>query len=241
MKGILGSSFHELPPPSFLPILERKLFGGPGEKTPGPYHLFSFFPTQPNILQKSFSPYFLSKVFYPSYFTFKQTHPKRRGGGEVTLRVHFCFETTAQSHKIYPSPNQRNFPSIYPLKKINYQMDPKSQEHHLCNVCCIYYTPNSYQEFRYMTCHINTRLKIMEQSVIKYPQIRVKLSNHSYKIHQTKPLIIKSPNTIPNSFMNTKLTILRKHNKIVHQLTQLQKKSSIYGYNDLPLKKITLL
>ena len=59
----------------------------------------------------------------------------------------------------------------------------------------------------------------MEQSVIKYPQIRIKPSNISYKIHQTKTLTMKSPNTIPNSFKNTKLTILRKHNKIVHQLT----------------------
>ena len=59
----------------------------------------------------------------------------------------------------------------------------------------------------------------MEQSVIKYPQIRIKQSSLSYKIHQTKTLTMKSPNTIPNSFKNTKLTILRKHNKIVHQLT----------------------
>ena len=59
----------------------------------------------------------------------------------------------------------------------------------------------------------------MEQSVIEYSQIE---SNHQVfliKIHQTKTLTIKSPNTIPNSFKNTKLTILRKHNKVVHQLT----------------------
>ena len=59
----------------------------------------------------------------------------------------------------------------------------------------------------------------MEQSAIKYPQIRIKPSSLSYKLHQTKTLTIKSPNTISNSFTNTKLTILRKHNKIVHQLT----------------------
>ena len=59
----------------------------------------------------------------------------------------------------------------------------------------------------------------MEQSVIKYPQISKKQSSLSNKIHQTKTLTIKSPNTIPNSFKNTKLTILKKHNKIVHQLT----------------------
>ena len=56
------------------------------------------------------------------------------------------------------------------------------------------------------------------ESVIKYPQINFKPSSLSYKIHQTKTLTIKSPNTIPNSFTNTKLTILRKHYKIVHQL-----------------------
>ena len=39
---------------SFLFILERKLFGGPGEKIFGPYHLFSFLPTQSNTLQKVF-------------------------------------------------------------------------------------------------------------------------------------------------------------------------------------------
>ena len=59
----------------------------------------------------------------------------------------------------------------------------------------------------------------MEQSITKYPQIRIKPLSLSYKIHQTKTLTIKSPNTIPNSFKNIKFTILRKHNKIVHQLT----------------------
>ena len=33
-------------------------------------------PRQPNTLQKSFSSYFLSKVFHPPYFTSKQTYPK---------------------------------------------------------------------------------------------------------------------------------------------------------------------
>ena len=37
-------------PLSFLFILERKHFGGPGEKTLRPYHLFSFLLTQPNTL-----------------------------------------------------------------------------------------------------------------------------------------------------------------------------------------------
>ena len=59
----------------------------------------------------------------------------------------------------------------------------------------------------------------MEQSITKYPQIRIKPLGLSYKIHQTKTLTIKSPNTIPNSFEHTELTILREHNKTVHQLT----------------------
>ena len=59
----------------------------------------------------------------------------------------------------------------------------------------------------------------MEQSITKYPQIRIKTLGLSYKIHQTKTLTIKSPNTIPNNFKNTELTILREHNKTVHQLT----------------------
>ena len=64
-------------PISFLSILGRKHFGGLGEiKTPKPYHLFSFLPTQPNTFQKNFSSYFISKVFHPPYFPSKQTHPK---------------------------------------------------------------------------------------------------------------------------------------------------------------------
>ena len=59
---------------SFLFILERKLFGGPGEKIFGPYYLFSFLPTQLNILQKSFPSHFLSKVLHPLYFTSKQIY-----------------------------------------------------------------------------------------------------------------------------------------------------------------------
>ena len=59
---------------SFLFILERKLFGGPGEKIFGPYYLFSVLPTQLNILQKSFSSHFLSKVLHPLYFTSKQIY-----------------------------------------------------------------------------------------------------------------------------------------------------------------------
>ena len=59
----------------------------------------------------------------------------------------------------------------------------------------------------------------MEQSVIKYPQIYFKLSSLSYKIHKTKTSTIKFPNTNSNSFMNTKLTIIKKYAKTVHQLT----------------------
>ena len=36
--------------PSVLSILRRKLFGKSREKTPEPYYLFSFLPTQPNTL-----------------------------------------------------------------------------------------------------------------------------------------------------------------------------------------------
>ena len=71
VRGIFGILFHEL---SFLPILERKFFDGPKEKGFGFHHLFSFLPSQPNTLQTSFLPYFLSKVFHSSYFTSKQTH-----------------------------------------------------------------------------------------------------------------------------------------------------------------------
>ena len=60
---------------SFLPILGRKLFGGPGEKTSLAHHLFSFLSIQLNTLQKSFSSHFLSKIFYQPYFASKQTHP----------------------------------------------------------------------------------------------------------------------------------------------------------------------
>ena len=49
-KGIFGSSFHEFLPPSFLSILERKFFDGPGEKISRLHFLFSFFSTQPNTL-----------------------------------------------------------------------------------------------------------------------------------------------------------------------------------------------
>ena len=76
VSSIFRSSFHELSPLSFLSIFGRKLFGGPEEKTFRPHHLFSFLFTQPNTLQKSFPSYYLSKVFHPHYFTFKQTHPK---------------------------------------------------------------------------------------------------------------------------------------------------------------------
>ena len=58
----------------------------------------------------------------------------------------------------------------------------------------------------------------MEKSVIKYLQIYFKPPSLSYKIHKTKTLTIKSPNTNSNSFKNTKFTILRKYTKTVHQL-----------------------
>ena len=40
----------------------------------------------------------------------------------------------------------------------------------------------------------------MEQSVIKYLQIKIKPLSLSYKIDQVKTLTIKSPNTISNMF-----------------------------------------
>ena len=59
----------------------RVLFGGLGEKTPRPHHLFFILPTQLNTYQKSFPFHFLSKVFHLPYFTYKQTHPKKRLAG----------------------------------------------------------------------------------------------------------------------------------------------------------------
>ena len=51
-------------PLNFLPILRRKLFGEPKEKTLGPHHLFSLSPPQPNTLNKVFS-HFFSFLFHP--------------------------------------------------------------------------------------------------------------------------------------------------------------------------------
>ena len=60
----------------FFLHFREKLFGGFEEKTLEPHYLFSFLFTQPNTLQKRFSSHFLSKIFYPPYFTSKQTHHK---------------------------------------------------------------------------------------------------------------------------------------------------------------------
>ena len=59
-------------PPSFLPILERKLFGWPRNKTPGPHRLFPFSTPQPNIVQNNFPSHFLY-FFFPS--SLKSTLP----------------------------------------------------------------------------------------------------------------------------------------------------------------------
>ena len=59
-------------PPSFLPILERKLFGRPRKKTPGPHRLFPFSTPQPNIVQNNFPSHFLY-FFFPS--SLKSTLP----------------------------------------------------------------------------------------------------------------------------------------------------------------------
>ena len=52
-------------------------------KTRELHHLFSFLLTQPNTLEKKISSHILSKVFHPSYSTFKQTHPKRGEKSEI--------------------------------------------------------------------------------------------------------------------------------------------------------------
>ena len=74
-KGIFGSSFHEFLPLSFLSILERKLFGRPGEKTPKPHHLFSFLPTQPNTLKKIILFLFSLQSFPSSLFHLQTNTP----------------------------------------------------------------------------------------------------------------------------------------------------------------------
>ena len=74
-KAFLSIKQSHFLPSVFSPFLGEKLFGGSGEKTHGPYHLFSFLFTQPNTLQKNFPSHFLFKVFPPPYFTSKQTHP----------------------------------------------------------------------------------------------------------------------------------------------------------------------
>ena len=51
----------------------RKFFGGSGEKIPGPYNLFFFFPTQPNTLQKSFF-FLFSFQNFPSTLFYLQTN-----------------------------------------------------------------------------------------------------------------------------------------------------------------------
>ena len=59
----------------FIPTQFSLHFGGLEEKIFRFHYLLSFFPIQPNTLQKSFPSHFLSKVFHLPYFTFKQTHP----------------------------------------------------------------------------------------------------------------------------------------------------------------------
>ena len=80
-------------------------FGGLGEKTYEPHHLFFFILTQPNTLQKSFTFHFLSKVFHPHYFT-KQIHP-------------LCMERCQFNYKaldpVYISSSKRFFPLVLTL------------------------------------------------------------------------------------------------------------------------------
>ena len=65
-----------------------------------------------------------------------------------------------------------------------------------------------------MTCHINTKIKIIERSLIKYPQIRTKPSNLYHKIHQIKTLTIKTPNTI--QIVSQILSSLFLHHNIIN-------------------------
>ena len=60
--------------PQFFLYFGEKIFDEPAEKTPRLHLLFSFLPIQTNTLQKSFSSYFLFKVFHPPYFTSTQSH-----------------------------------------------------------------------------------------------------------------------------------------------------------------------
>ena len=58
--------------------IEKKHFGGPEEKTPGPYHIFSFIPTQLNTLQKNFPSHFSPKFSIhplspPNKHTFRES------------------------------------------------------------------------------------------------------------------------------------------------------------------------
>ena len=140
MKGILGSSFYELPPPSFLLILEIKLFGEPREKISRPHHLFSFFPTtQPNTLQKVFVPIFSQKVsIHPISSSNRHTLRGKRGGGGGKWPWEFIFVLKpqpratkfiqVQTKEIFHPflPKTSFLPSIYPLKKITYLDGSKS-------------------------------------------------------------------------------------------------------------------
>ena len=61
--GIFVTHPLEFHPPSFLPILRRKVFGGPKKKTPEAHHHFPLSPSQLNTLQKVFRSHFLSFCF----------------------------------------------------------------------------------------------------------------------------------------------------------------------------------
>ena len=68
---------------NFLSILGRKLFGGPREKTPEFHHLFSFFLTQPNILQKNFL------CIFSSQFSIHHISPPNKHTLNVIKNLHF--------------------------------------------------------------------------------------------------------------------------------------------------------
>ena len=62
MKGIFRSSFHELSPPHFLPILGRKLYGKPGvKKNLGPTIYFPSYLSNQIHSKKVYLPIFFPK------------------------------------------------------------------------------------------------------------------------------------------------------------------------------------
>ena len=78
VRGIFGSSFHELLPQShlvFSPSFWGELFVGPRRKHLCPTIYFpSSLPNQKHFINVFYF-HFSFKIFYPPYFNSKQTHP----------------------------------------------------------------------------------------------------------------------------------------------------------------------